>query len=46
MGLRFLFLLAMGVYLVLFQPFENSVWVGLIAIAGGAFWIWFHSSKK
>jgi hypothetical protein len=43
MGLKFYFLIIMGVYLILFQPVENSFSIGAISIIGGLFWLWLYS---
>lgn len=46
MELKFFFLIAIGIYLILVQPFEESIVVGAIAIAGGSFWLWIYSRNK
>jgi hypothetical protein len=43
MGLRFYFLIIMGIYLILFQPVENSFSIGAFSIIGGLFWLWLYS---
>lgn len=45
MRLKFYFLIAMGIYLLIVQPIRDSTTVGLIAIAGGVFWLWVYSKK-
>jgi|SaaInlV_200m_DNA_2_1039689.scaffolds.fasta_scaffold02100_10 hypothetical protein len=46
MKIRFWFLIALGVFIILFQPIGTSPLLGLFCIAGGAFWLWAYNKRE
>jgi hypothetical protein len=47
MYLRFLILIALGIYVLFAQPMASgNTALGIIAILGGVFWIWLHNRNS